>query len=108
MCFQQIYRFEVYMLKKFAMSFPLEQYRPREISAGRYEFGWGASPYASISKEPTKHKYATSTIIPAFISIVVVLGNVLLVVSYDKIFAKYCKASQWRHFFRRRHRSLDS
>ena len=30
MYFQQIYRFEVDMLRKFAMSFPLEQSHPRE------------------------------------------------------------------------------
>ena len=40
MHFQQIYRFEGDLLKKFSMSFPPEQSRPREISAGRYEFGW--------------------------------------------------------------------
>ena len=40
MYFQQIYRFEVDMLNKFSMSFPSEQSRPREISAGRYDFGW--------------------------------------------------------------------
>ena len=47
MYFQQIYmfevqisRFEVDLLKKFAMTFPQEQSHPREISAGRYEFGW--------------------------------------------------------------------
>ena len=87
---------------------PLEQSRPREISAGRYEFGWEASPSAAISKGPTKHNYATTTISVAFIAIVVILGNALLVVSYYKIFSKYCKASQWRPFFRRRRRSLDS
>ena len=76
------------------MSLPPEQSRPREISVGRYEFGWGASPDAAISKEPTKHNYATTTISPALIAIVVVLGSVLLVVSYYKIFAKYCKASR--------------
>ena len=42
MYFQQIYRFEVYLLKKFAMSFSLEQSRPREILAGRYELRWGS------------------------------------------------------------------
>ena len=31
--------------------------RRLEISAGRYEFGWGASPAAAISKVPTKHNY---------------------------------------------------
>ena len=56
MYFQKIYGFEVDLLKKFAMSFPLEQSRPREISAGRYEFGWGASPDATIGKEPTNQK----------------------------------------------------
>ena len=107
MYFQQIYRFEVDLLKKFAMSLPSEQSHPREISAGRYEFGWGASPNAAISKGPTKHNYATTTISPALIAIVVVLGNTLLVVSYYKVFSKYCKASRWRPFFRRRGRSLD-
>ena len=81
------------------MSLPPEQSRPREISAGRYEFGWGA-PDAAISKEPTKHNYATTTISPALIAIVVVLGSALLVVSYYKIFAKYFKACPWRPFFR--------
>lgn len=91
------------------MSLPPEQSRPREISAGSYyEFGWGASPDAAISKGPTKHNYATTTISPALIAIVVVLGSALLVVSYYKIFAKYCKASRWRPSFRRRRRSLDS
>ena len=55
MYFQQIYRFEVDPLKKAAMSFLLEQSRLREILAGRYEFGWGASLDAAISKGPTKH-----------------------------------------------------
>ena len=55
MYFQQIYRFEVDLLKKFAMSLPPEQSCPREISACRYDFGWGASPDVGISKEPTKH-----------------------------------------------------
>ena len=98
MYFHQIYRFEVDLLKKFPMSLFPEQSHPREISAGRYEFGWGASPDASISKEPAKHNYATATISPALIAIVVVLGSTLLVVSYYKIFAKYCKASRWRPF----------
>ena len=71
------------------MSFPREKSFPREILAGRYQFGWGASPDASISKGPTKHNYATTTISPALIAIVVVLGSDLLVVSYYKIFAKY-------------------
>ena len=102
MYFQQIYRFEVDMLMKFAMSLPPEQSSPREISVGRHEFVWGASPNATISKGPTQHNYATTTISPALIAIVVVLGSVLLVVSYYKIFSKYCKASQWRLFFRRR------
>ena len=108
MYFQQIYRFEVDLLKKFTMSLSPEQSHPREISAGRYEFGWWASPNAAISKGPTKHNYATTTISPALISIVVVLGIALLMLSYYKIFAKYWKASQWRHFFRRRYRSLES
>ena len=82
MYFQQIYRFEVDLLKKFAMSLPPQQSRPKEISAGRYEFGWGASPAAAISKVPTKHNYATITISPALIAIVVVIGSALLVVSY--------------------------
>ena len=90
------------------MSFPPEKSRPREISAGRYEFGWGASPDATISKGPTKHNYVTTTIIPTLIAIVVALGNALLMVSYYKIFTKYCKASRWRTFLRRRLRSLDS
>ena len=107
MYFQQIYRFEINLLKKFAMSLPPEQSHPREISTGRYEFGWGA-PDAAISKEPTKHNYATTTIRPIPIVIVVVLVSALLVVSYYKIFAKYCKASRWRPFFRGRRRSLDS
>ena len=68
MYFQQIYRFEVDPLKKFAMSLPPEQFRPREISAGRYEIGWGASPDAAISKGPTKHNYATTTISPSLIA----------------------------------------
>ena len=97
MYFQQIYRFEVDLLKKFAMSLPSKQSRPREISAGRYECGWGASPDAAISKGPTKHNYATTTISPTVIAIVVVMGSALLVVSYYKIFAKYCKASQFFH-----------
>ena len=75
------------------MSLPPEQSRPKEISAGRYEFGWEALD-AAISKEPTKHNYATTTISPAMISIVVVLVSALLVVSYYKIFSKYCKASR--------------
>ena len=87
MYFQQIYRFEVDLLKKFAMSLPPEQSCPREISAGRYEFGWGASPNADISKGPTKHNYAATTISLALISIVVVLGSALVVVSYYKIFS---------------------
>ena len=107
MYFQQIYRFEVDLLKKFSMSLRPEQSRPREISAGRYEFGWKALD-AAISKEPTKHNYATTTISPALIAIVVVLGSTLLVVSYYNIFTMYCKASRWRPFFRRRRRSLDS
>ena len=90
------------------MSLPSEQSRPREISVGRYEFGWGASLDAAISKGPTKHNYATTTISPALIAIVVVLGSALLVKSHYKIFAKLCKASRWRPFFRRRRRSLDS
>ena len=102
-------RFKVDLLKKFSMSFPPEQSRPREISPSRYDFGWGASPNATISKEHTNHNCTTTTTIrPALIAIVVVLGNALLVVSYYNIFSKYCKASRWRHFFRRRHRSLDS
>ena len=52
MYFQQTYRFEVDLLNKFAMSLPLEQSRPRKISVGRYEFGWGASRDAAISKGP--------------------------------------------------------
>ena len=69
MYFQQIYRFEVDLLKKFALSFPPEQFRPWEISAGRYEFGWGASPDATTSKGPTKHNFATATISPADVKI---------------------------------------
>lgn len=61
------------------MSLPPEQSRQREISAGGYEFGWGASPDAATSKGPTNHNYATTTISPALIAIVVVLGNALLV-----------------------------
>ena len=99
MYFQQIYRFEVYLLKKFATRLPPEQSSPREISASRYESGWGAHTDAAISKGVTKHNYATTTISPAVIAIVVVLGIALLVVSYYKIFAKYCKASRWRPFF---------
>ena len=75
MHFQQIYRFEVDLLNKLAMSLPPEQSHPREISAGRYEFGWGASQDAAICKEPTKHNYATITISPTLIAIVVVIGN---------------------------------
>ena len=41
----------------------------------------GASPDAAISKEPTKHNYATTNISPTLIAIIVVLGNALLVVS---------------------------
>ena len=37
MYFQKIYRFEVDLLNKLAMSLPLEQSRPKEISAGRDE-----------------------------------------------------------------------
>ena len=48
----------------------------------------GASLDAAISKGPTKHNYNTTTINPALIAIVVVLGSSLLVVSYYKIFAK--------------------
>ena len=107
MYFQQIYRFKVDMLKKFTMGLPREKSCPREISGGRYEFGWGESPDEAISKGPTKHNYTTTTISPALIAIVVVLGNALLVVSYYKIFAKYCKASRWRPFARRKCRSLD-
>ena len=91
MYFQQIYKFEVYLLKKFAMSLPPEQSCPREILADRYEFGRRASPGTAICKGPTKHNYATTTISPALIAIVVVLGSALLVVSYYKIFSKYCK-----------------
>ena len=94
MYFQQIYRFEVDPLKEFTMSLPPEQSCSREISTGRYEFGWGASPYATISKEPTKHNYATTTISPALIAIILVLDNALLLVSYYNIFAKYCKPSR--------------
>ena len=65
-------------------------------------------PGATISKRPTKHNYATTTISPSLIAIVVVLGSTLLVVNYYKIFAKYCKASRWRPFFKRRRGSLDS
>ena len=108
MYFQQIYRFEVDLLKKFSMSFPLEQSRPREISVGRYEFGWGALVDATISKGPTKQNYTNTTISPTLIAIVVVLRSALLVLSYYKIVAKYCKASRWRPFFKRRRRSLDS
>ena len=104
MYFQQIYRFEINLLKKFSMSLPSH---PREISAGRYEFGWGASPDATISKGPTKNNYVTTTISPVLIAIIVVLGITLLVVSYYNIFSKYCKASRWRHVFRRRRRNLD-
>ena len=86
MYFQQIYRFEVALLKKFAMSLPPDQSHPREISASRYEFEWGASSYATISKGPTKHNYPTTTISPSLIAIVVVLGSALLVVSYYKIY----------------------
>ena len=93
MYFQQIYMFEIDLLKKLAMSFPLEQSHPREISVGRYEFGWGASPDAAISKGPSKQNYATTTISPTLIAIVVFLGSSLLVLSYYKIFSKYCKAS---------------
>ena len=39
-----------------------------EISAGRYEFGWGASPNAVIGKRPT-----STTISSILIAIVVVL-----------------------------------
>ena len=90
------------------MSLPPKQSHLREISIGRYEFGWGASPNAAISKEPTKHNYATTTINPALIAIVVVLGSALLVVSYYNIFSKYCKDSQWRPFFKRSLKSLES
>ena len=93
MYFQQIYRFEVDLLKKFAMSLSPEQSRAREISASRYEFGWGASLDVAISKGLANYNYTTTTIRPALIAIVVVLGNALLVVSYYKIFAKYCKLS---------------
>ena len=48
------------------------------------------------------------TISPSLIPIIVVLGSALLVVSYCKIFTKYCKASRSRPFCRRRHRILDS
>ena len=89
MYFQQIYRFEVDLLKKFAMSLPPEQSsRPKEISSDRYESGWGASPDAAIIKVPTNHNYTTTTISPALIAIVLVLDSALLVVSYYKIFAK--------------------
>ena len=98
MYFQKNYRFEVDLLKKFANSLLPEQSCPREISAGRYEFGWGTSLDATISKGPTKQNYYTTTIRPIPIVIVVVLVSALLVVSYYKIFAKYCKASRWRHF----------
>jgi len=37
MYFQQIYRFEVDLLNKLAMSLPPEQSRPNEISIGRDE-----------------------------------------------------------------------
>ena len=86
MYFQQICRFEGDQLKKFAMFLPPEKSRPREISVGRYEFGWGISQDAAISKGPNKHNYSTTTINPALIAIVVVLGNFLLVVSYYNIF----------------------
>ena len=78
------------------MSLPPEQSRRKETSAGRYEFRWGASPDASISKRTIKHNYATTTISLALISIVVVLGSALLVVSYYKmnLFRFFC------HFLR--------
>ena len=71
------------------MSYPREQSRPMEILTSTYDSGWGASRDASISKGTTKHNYATTTINPALIAIVAVLGITLLVVSYYKIFAKY-------------------
>ena len=86
-------RFEVDLLKKFSMSFPPEQSRPREISPSRYQFGWGASPDATLSKENTNQTYTTTTIRLSLLAIVVVLGNALLVVSYYNIFSKYCKDS---------------
>ena len=68
MYFQQIYRFEVDLLNKFTMSLLSEQSRPREISACRYEFGWGASLDAAISKGPMNHNYAATTISPSLIA----------------------------------------
>ena len=93
MYFQQIYRFEVDLLMKFMMGLPWEKSCPREISTGRYEFGWGASPNASISKGPTKNKYATTIISLALIDIIVVLGSTLLVISYYKmnLFQFFCR-----------------
>ena len=99
MYFQQIYRFEVDLLKKFAMSLSLEQSHPREILAGRYEFGWGTSPDAAISKGPTKHNCATTTISPSLIAIVVVLGKSLMVVSYYKIFSQVLQSFSMENFF---------
>lgn len=89
------------------MSLPPQHSHHWDISAGGYEFGWGTSPDAAIGKEPTKHSTATTTFSPALIAIVAVLGSALLVVSYYKIFVKYCKASRWRPSFRRRRRSFD-
>ena len=37
-----MYRFEVDMLNKLAMSLPPEQSLPKEISTSRDDFGWGA------------------------------------------------------------------
>ena len=55
------------------MSLPPEHSRPREMLVGRYEFGWGALVDETISKGPTKHNYATTTISPTLIAIVTVL-----------------------------------
>ena len=74
-------------VKEISHEFASEQSHPMEISAGRYEFGWGASQDVAICKEPTNHNYATTTISCALMAIVVVLGSALVVVSYYKIFS---------------------
>eukprot|EP01018_Ginkgo_biloba_P032177 Gb_15836 [translate_table: standard] len=70
-----------------------------DSSTGGYEFGWGATPGADM-KEPSRHN--GTMINPALIAIVAVLGSAALIVSYYKIFFKYCKPCRWSSLSRRR------
>uniref|UniRef100_A0A0D6QRQ3 RING-type E3 ubiquitin transferase n=1 Tax=Araucaria cunninghamii TaxID=56994 RepID=A0A0D6QRQ3_ARACU len=69
---------------------------PQISPDGGFVFGWGeggAPPTAGIAAGA---KRGAVTLNPALIAIVAVLGSALLIVSYYKIFSKYCKARQWR------------